>query len=123
MNLTRHKMEPLGFKGNGIYANAQHHNVYYREVPSECRVDVVTSYGLQTVSQFHLTKQQFRRFKANKLGLVPPGCCSASGRPCLENPKMLFEGTIKSIKHLKEILDEATDITGGRAVRSHKRNS
>ena len=100
-------MEAIGFTGNDMYSMAQCHSVYYRKVPSKCRVDVVTAYGAQTVSQFQLTKAQFRAFENNKLGLVPPGCCSASGRRCLDNPVVLFEGEIVSIKHITRILQDA----------------
>lgn len=106
-------MEAIGFKGSGMFVNQVCYSVYYRKVPSKCRVDVVTAYGTQTVSQFNLTKAQYRRFEDGKLSLVPPGCCSASGRPYLEDPKMLFEGTIKTIKHLKNILGDEAPLKSG----------
>lgn len=101
------QIRPLGFKGSGMFVDSKWHLNYYRTFPKE-RVVLGICGGLlgddEGVWRYELSTKQMKAFQSGKLSLVPPGCCSASGRPYLESYKWVYEGTIKNLRHLKQIL-------------------
>jgi len=104
MNIRREHVEPLKFKGSGIFPYGAASTHYYHIDAAKRRVVIIGNLTPQTVSHFDMTPEQFRDFKAGKLSLVPPNCCNPSGGRSLNQPKVLFSGTIESQKHLREIL-------------------
>lgn len=99
------QVRPLGFKGSGVFVDSAWHLNYYRTFPKQ-RVVLGICGGMvpDGVWRFDLTCKQMKAFQKGKLSLVPPGCCSASHRPSLEDPKWVHEGEIKNLRHLKQIL-------------------
>ncbi len=108
MKIYRRHVEPLGFKGTNMYELDKWHS-HYRRIELT-GVTVISNMTPQTVSRFDMTPKQVRAFKAGKLGLTPPHCCSpcSGGREMLARPRIIFEGDIKSMKHLKELLEKAS---------------
>lgn len=104
MNVRRKQVEPLGFKGSGMYAAAATHNHYYKSDPINFTVTVIGNMVPQTICRFQLNPKQYRMFKDGKLSLVPPGCCNPSGGPTIERCEVLFEGTFKSMAQIKQLL-------------------
>lgn len=99
------QVAPLGFKGTGLFAHSRWHLNYYRAFPEE-RIVLGICGGLipDGVWRFDLTKAQMRAFQRGKLSLVPPGCCYPTRRPQLETYTWVYNGTIKNLRHLKQIL-------------------
>lgn len=120
MNLKRKHVEPLGFKGEGPFPDANFCSLYYRVDAKSLTVTILSNLTPQTLSRFVLSKRQFTAFKKGKLSLVPPNCCNASGGPTLEDPKVFFEGEFKNLKHVKELLasiPEVVPLTKNRRIR------
>jgi len=109
MNIYLRHLASFGFKGTGMFSDARWHSHYYRVDDARRSIIVIGNLTPQTVSVFWLTPTQFKDFRANKLGLTPPGCCNASGGRSLTDPYVLFKGTIKNIQHLDQLLDLAFD--------------
>jgi hypothetical protein len=99
------QVAPLGFKGTGMFIDSKWHHNYYRVFEKEYVVIGICG-GLvpDGVWRFDLTRAQMRAFKKGKLSVIPPDCCSASHRPKVDDYKWVFEGTIKNLRHLKQIL-------------------
>jgi hypothetical protein len=108
MHIKTKQIEPLGFKGSGMYDHAASYNHYYRKDKKNSCIIGVTQLYPPTVFSFPLTKKQFTEFEAGKLSLVPPGCCNASGGKHIDHDKCTVhhEGEIKNMRHLKEILEQ-----------------
>jgi hypothetical protein len=106
MNIKTKQIAPLGFNGSGMYDYATSYNHYYKKDPVNYRIIGVTSLCGNTVFSFQLTKEQYAAFEKGNLSLVPPGCCCASGRPYIDNDEcnIHYDGNIKNVKHLEEIL-------------------
>ena len=103
--IYKRQVEPMGFKGNGMFIDSQWHQNYYRVFEKEC---VVIGIGGGVVPdgvwRFDLIRAQMKSFKKGRLGLVPPGCCYPTRKRQLSDFKWVFEGTIKNLRHLKQIL-------------------
>jgi hypothetical protein len=99
------QVRPLGFKGSGMFDSSRWHLNYYRVFHKE-RVILGICGGLDPdgVWRYDLTSKQMKAWEANKLSVTPPGCCSASQRSSLKAYKWVHEGTIKNLRHLKQIL-------------------
>lgn len=105
MNALSRYMEPLGFKGSGIFVS-NYHAHFYRVLAAFQTVIVVSNLFPQNVSVFQLTRQQWRRWQANKLSIVPPRCVSATGGAHVDKCKMLFVGAFKSHLHIHKIVQK-----------------
>lgn len=103
--LTKH-VTPYGFKGSGMYDHSPSYMTYYKADAKANTITVLSSYTPDTLSLFKLTTKQFKQFKNGKLGIIPPGCCNASGRPALERHTILHEGDFKNAWHLKRVLKD-----------------
>lgn len=111
MNIYLRHVERLGFKGSGMFCDAKWHSYYYHVDYPRRTIVVVGNLTPQTVSVFWLTPGQFRAFRAGKLGLTPPGCCNATGGKSLDDPYVLFKGTIKDWRHLDLLITQAMEAT------------
>ena len=95
-----------GFKGSDMYDDAKFHWHYYRACPLTNTFTIISNHSPQYVCQFQLTPEEMKAFKANRLGIVPPGCCSASGRKCIERePDTIIRRDIKDIHDLRQVLE------------------
>lgn len=106
MYIKTKQIEPLGFKGSGMYDSASSFNYYYKKDPLNHRIIGIVNIFPQSVYSYQLTPNEYKQFENNKLGIIPPGCCSASGRKCKENYTLHYEGEFKNMKHVRKILDK-----------------
>jgi len=104
MNVRSKQVEPLGFKGNGMFCDSATHNYYYKSDPINFTITVIGNLFPQTICRFQLNSKQYKSFKEGNLSLVPPGCCNASGGPTINHCEVLFEGTFKSMAQIKQLL-------------------
>lgn len=101
MKLNNKNLSKLGFKATHLLRSATSLDIHWKQFGSK----VVFADGIQDrIGVFHLTKAQLKEFKANKLSLVPPGCCATSNRNTKEDAVIVYEGEPRSGKHLQELL-------------------
>ena len=77
--------------------------MYYKKIPTSYKVVVVDNLE-QRVVVFNLGKRNYAKFEANKLALIPPGCCNPAGGAETDECDVLHEGEIKNMAQFKEIL-------------------
>ncbi len=108
MRLNLKNLSNLGFTG-GLMSRSISIDVLWRKDEALNRVWFTSGYSPNMVGYFQLTQREMARFKAGKIGLTPPGFCSP-GTSCPmiggERATILFEGIVKSKKHLLGILNQ-----------------
>lgn len=105
MTIKLKQVKPLGFKGNGVYPDSAYHSHYYKVDAKAKTVTVIGNLYPQTISRFELTSRQLEAFDVGKLKLVPPHCVSPGPGRSFDKCKILFEGDIKNLRHLKKIFE------------------
>jgi hypothetical protein len=103
-------MKALGFKGSGMFVDSPSYSHYYKAIPEARCVLGLGNSCPSCIYVFRLTPEQYRAFERGKLGLVPPGCCNATGGTSVEDPAVLYEGPFETARKVTELLNvfEAT---------------
>ena len=104
--ITTRQAQAVGFKQGSIMVSSSD-TLYYRVEPEKHRVLAISNYTPQHVVSFDLSKRQFQAFQNGKLSLVPPGCCSPTSRRTVGRCRVLHEGDINGLRHLRKILENA----------------
>jgi len=115
MKLNYKNLKGFGFKYHGMFEPVDSSIGLFSialEDEKEAKIVFVCSYGDSqhipcTLGVFNLTKEQFKKYKSNKLSLLPPGHCSPStseGETLLKHCRVLYSEKIKSKKHLQKLL-------------------
>lgn len=104
MRIWLRQVAPIGFKGSGLFDDSKEYSFYYKKDPKKRKVIVLGNTAIQTVSVFTFTPKEYKAFERGKLGITPPGCCNAVGKPSKECYSMIHQGDIKSLKHLKLLI-------------------
>ena len=103
MDILTKDVEHLGFKG-GLFAR-QWHAVFNAVIREKRRVVIIDNVR-QQISHFDLSEKHFEEYSANKIALVPEGCCCATGRPYIEHPTIDFMGDFrKAFKTKKKLVE------------------
>lgn len=101
MNLNLRNLARAGFRSTSIFSSPRAIGLLYRCKGTD--VEFTSGYCPNRLGVFRLTKSQFNQFKRGRLSLVPPGFCNPSGGKSVQEAIMLFEGTVRSVKHLERI--------------------
>lgn len=120
MKIFRRQVEPLGFIGSDIYKQAQYHSYYYRVDKAKGWIDVISNAWPQMVLRYHLTPRQMKKWAANKLSIVPPGCCApcSSGRELVEAHENLTpDKPIQNLVQLAKVLGLEKELRIAKAQR------
>lgn len=98
MKIYAKDLAPLGFKGIGMFDDSKWYHMYSLEIPSR-RTFYIINVLDDSISHFTLTPKQYKLYKANKLSLIPLGCCNAgcSHLQSLENPNIDFQGNFEKV--------------------------
>ena len=102
---TKH-VQSLGFEGCDIWSKPFHW-LYKKEFVDKHAFVVINNHTPQQIEMFRLSPVEYKKYKANKLSLVPSGHCSVSGNEHVFG-HVMWSGEFKSQKHLKTLL-EAVD--------------
>lgn len=95
-------VQEAGFEGATIWAS-NFHWLYKKELSDKKCFLVINNHRPQNIELFRLTDEQYKKYKKNKLSLVPYGCCNASGGESVTG-KVLWSGEFKTGKHVKEVI-------------------
>jgi len=96
-------MVTLGFKGTGLFDDSTYHSFYRKLLPENRAVVVIGTVIPKCVNVFILSEKQWAAYRRGSLGLVPTGCCSASGRAHVE-PTVEVEHDELDFKKVKAIM-------------------
>lgn len=122
-------MKALGFKGSGMFVDSPSYSHYYKAIPEARCVLGLSNSCPSGIYVFRLTPEQYRAFERGKLGLVPPGCCNASGGKSVEDPAVLYEGPFNTSRQVTDLVTKfeatlrAEKALPSQRYRSEKRDS
>lgn len=103
MKLNQRNLGKLGFKGSHPMCSPTSLDLHWKKFKNK----VVFADGIANrIGIFHLSPSEEKEFKANKLSLVPPGCCSPTRRNIKEDAIIIYEGEPKSTKHFLKLIEE-----------------
>ena len=99
---TKH-VQSLGFEGCDIWSKPFHW-LYKKEFVDKHAVVVINNHTPQQIEMFRLSPVEYKKYKKNKLSLVPSGHCGGLGGNEYVTGQLMWSGEFKSQKHLRELL-------------------
>lgn len=99
-------VDTLGFTGCDIWSS-QFHWLYKKEYPDKKTFVVINNHCPQQIERFQLDARQYKKYKANKLSLVPAGHCGGLGGNEYVTGNVIWTGEFKSQKQLRTLLEAA----------------
>lgn len=98
-------VKEAGFEGATIWSS-NFHWLYKKELTGKKTFLIINNHFPQNIEIFRLTDVQFKKYKKNKLSLVPSGCCGVSDCEHVTG-NVFWSGEFKSGKHVKEVISAA----------------
>ena len=100
---TKH-VQSLGFEGCDIWSKPFHW-LYKKEFVDKHAFVVINNHTPQQIEMFRLSPVEYKKYKKNKLSLVPNGHCGGLGGNEYVTGQVMWTGEFKSQKHLRKLLD------------------
>jgi len=105
MTVRLNQVKELGFVGCNLF-QSNCHSLYKKEIPELYTFIVISNLYPKNVEVFKLSKENYSKYKKNKVSLVPSGCCApAAGDRDELSGTVMWSGEFKSKKHIKQIVD------------------
>ena len=103
MLIRQKHASPLGYFGTQIFQSTFHW-LYKKEFPDSKTFVVINNHEPQQVEMFRLTADEYKKYKKNKLSLVPCGHAGGLSGNEYVTGNVMWSGEFKSKKHLETII-------------------